>query len=573
MKNTEIASIFFEMADILEMQNVAWKPVAYRKAARAIEELSEDVEEIYRKGGLNALEDISGVGENIANKIVEFIEKGKVKEYEMLKKSLPAGLSGLLQVPGLGPKKAMALYKELKIKNVDELEKAALSHKISKLPLFKEKAEENILKGLEIFRQGQERMPLGFALPIAEGIVLGLKKVKGVEKIQIGGSLRRMRDTVKDIDILVAAEQAKEAMDVFASMPNVKSIIAKGGTKSSVLLKEGMQVDVRVVPLKSFGSALQYFTGSKDHNIGLRRIAIAKKLKLSEYGLFDAKEKQVAGKTEEEVYRALGLSYIEPEMRENTGEIEAAMKGKLPKLVSVSDIKGDLHTHSNYSDGSNTIEEMALAAKRRGYEYICISDHSKSENIANGLSEERLFRKIEEVKRVNKKLRGITVLCGSEVDILDDGSLDYSDDVLKKLDVVVASVHSKLKMPKEQVTARLLKAMQNPYVHIMGHPTARHFGKREEMAIDMDAFFRAAKEYGKIPEINSAVERMDLRDVHVRKAVEMGVKLSVDTDAHSVQELLNIRLGVGTARRGWCEKKDIVNTYSLKELMKVLKKQ
>ncbi|MFA5887846.1 MAG: DNA polymerase/3'-5' exonuclease PolX [Candidatus Nanoarchaeia archaeon] len=570
MKNSEIASIFFEMADILEMQNIQWKPVAYRKAARAIDELSDDVEDIYKKGGLKALEEISGVGINIANKIEEFLKTGKVQSYEKLKKSIPKGLSLLLKVPGLGPKKAMLLYKKLNIKNVKDLEKAALSHKISKLASFKEKAEENILQGLKIFKAGQERTPIAYAMPIAEEIRKALEKK--ADKVVIGGSLRRMRDTVKDIDILAVSSKPKEVMQIFVSLPLVKSVIAKGDTKSSVLLKEGIQADLRVVPLKSFGSAMQYFTGSKDHNIKLRKIAIAKKLKLSEYGIFDSKENQVAGKTEEDVYKKLGLSYIEPELRENTGEIEAAAKGKLPKLVSVSDIQGDLHCHSAWSDGNNTIEEMALAAKKLGYSYIAITDHSKSENIANGLSENMLLKKIDEVKRVNNKLKGITVLCGSEVNILENGSLDYSDNILKKLDIVVASVHSKFKLPKQEQTARIIKAISNPHVDIIGHLTTRHIGKREEMELDINAIMDAAKKHNTIIEINCAAERMDIRDAYAKAAVENGVMLSIDTDSHSTEELNQMKFGVGTARRGWCRKKDIVNAYSLKELMKFLKR-
>ncbi len=571
MKNPEIAAIFYEMADILEMQGVQWKPIAYRKAARAIES-ADGIEEIYNKGGIKALEEIPGVGEKIAGKIEEFLKTGKISSYEKLKKSLPSGLSALLEVPGLGPKKAMVLYKKLKIKNVKDLEKAALSHRISKLPLFKEKTEANILKGLEIFRKGKERMPLGFALPIAEAIVEKLRALKEAEKIEIAGSLRRMRETVKDIDILAAAENSSKVIDAFASLPNVKSVIAKGGTKSSVLLKEGVQCDLRAVPLKSFGAAMQYFTGSKDHNIELRKIAIAKKLKLSEYGVFDLKGKQVAGKTEEEVYKKLGLSYIEPELRENAGEIEAVKKGELPLLVSIKDIKGDLHCHSTYSDGSNSIEEMALAAKRLGYSYIAITDHSKSEHIANGLSEQMLLKKIEEVKKLNKKLKGIKILRSSEVNILDDGGLDYSDEILKKLDIVIAAVHSKFKMPKEQITARLVKAMQSPYVNVIAHPTTRHFGKRDEMSIDFDVLFKAAKENKVALEINCHPDRMDLRDSLVRKAVEKGVKISIGTDSHSVSDLNFMRLGAGIARRGWCGKKDVINAYSLEELEKWLKK-
>ncbi|MFH1065444.1 MAG: DNA polymerase/3'-5' exonuclease PolX [Nanoarchaeota archaeon] len=570
MENSEIASVFFEMADILEMQNIQWKPVAYRKAARAIDELSDDVEDIYNKGGLKALEEISGVGIHIANKIEEFLKTGKIQSYEKLKKSIPKGLSLLLKVPGLGPKKAMILYKKLNIKNVKDLEKAALTHKISKLASFKEKAEENILKGLKIFKQGQERTPIAYAMFIAEEIKKAL--MKKAEKVEIAGSLRRMRDTVKDIDILAVSSKPKEIIQMFVSLPSVKSVIAKGDTKSSVLLSNNMQADLRVVPLKSFGAAMQYFTGSKYHNIKLRKIAMTKKLKLSEYGIFDSKGKQVAGKTEEEVYRKLGLSYIEPELRENTGEIEAALKGKLPKLVSLKDIQGDLHTHSTWSDGNNTIEEMALAAKGSGYSYIAITDHSKSEKIANGLSEKDVLRKLKEIEEVRKKIKGISILSGTEVNILDDGSLDYSDDLLSKLDVVVAAVHSKFKLSKQEETARIIKAISNPHVDIIGHLTTRHFGKREEIELDINAILVAAKKYNKIIEINCAAERMDIRDAYAKSAVEKGVMLCIDTDSHSVDELKQMRFGVGTARRGWCSKKDVLNTYSLKELMKFLKK-
>ena len=572
MKNQEIAQIFYNIADILEMRGVQWKPAAYRKAARALESLSEPVEDVFKEGGIKALEEIPGIGERLAKKIIQYIKTGKIKEYERLKKGLPKGFLDLMNIQGIGPKKAQKLYKKLDIKSVKELEQAAKKHKIQKLATFKEKTEENILKGIEMFKLKKGRMLLGLALPQAREIISALKEVKDVQQVEAAGSLRRMKETIGDIDILVTSKSPDPVMDTFTKMPSVRRVLAKGETKSSVVLKTGLQVDVRVLDPSSFGSALQYFTGNKDHNIKLRAIAIKKGLKLSEYGLFTKKgNKKVAGKTEAEVYKKLGLPYIEPELRENNGEVEAAIQKKLPKLMTLKDIKGDLHTHTKASDGVNTIKEVAEACKKLGYEYVCISDHSKSTTIAHGLTEKQVEKQIDEIRKINKKIKGIKILTGTEVDILDDGSLDFSDKTLKKLDVVTASVHKKFRMGKKQMTERILKAISNDNVDIIGHPTGRLIGKREGYDLDFEKIFKAAKDTKTVLEINSQPDRLDLNGYLVKDAKKQGIRFAVVTDAHSLAQLNFIELGVAMARRGWCEKKDVVNTLPLKQLMKKLK--
>ncbi len=572
MKNQEIAQIFYNIADILEMQNVQWKPIAYRKAARALESLSEPVEDIFKEGGIKALEEIQGIGEGLAKKIIQYIETGKIDEYERLKKSLPKGLLDLMKIQGIGPKKAQMLYKKLGIKSVKDLEKAAKKHLIQKLETFKEKTEENILKGIELFKQKKERMLLGLALPQAREIISRLEKVEGVQRVEPAGSLRRMKETIGDIDILVTSKDPTPVMESFTKMPSVKRILAKGETKSSVILKTGLQADVRVLEPSSFGSALQYFTGNKDHNIKLRMIAVKKGLKLSEYGLFTKKgDDKVAGKTEEEVYKRLGLPYIEPELREDTGEIEAAMKGKLPKLITLKDIRGDFHVHTKASDGVNTVKEIAEFCKKLGYEYVCIADHSKSTTIAHGLTEKQVEKQIEEVRKLDKKIGGIRILIGTEVDILEDGRLDFPDHILKKMDVVTASIHKKFKMTQEKMTERIIKAMSNDNVDIIGHPTGRLIGEREGYDLNFDKVFQAAKNTKTVLEINSQIKRLDLNGSLVKEAKNYGVKFSVNTDAHSLTQLGFMELGVAIARRGWCEKKDVVNTLLLKDLLKQLK--
>ncbi len=572
MKNLELSRIFSEIADILEIQQVQWKPQAYRRAARAIETLSEDIEEIYRKGGIKALQEIPGVGEGIAKKIVQFIEEGEVREHEKLKRGMPEGFDELMRVPGMGPKKLKVLHEKLGIKTLKDLEEAAKKGKIRELERFGEKSEEDILRGLELVKKGKERMLLGKALPIARSIEAQLRRLKEIKKVSIAGSTRRRKETIKDIDILVVSSNPKKVMNYFTTMDEVDTILAKGPTKSTIFLKAGLPSDVRVVEEKSFGAALQYFTGNKEHNIKLREIAIKKGCKLNEYGLFDKKTgRYICGRTEEEVYKKLGLPYFEPELRENTGEFELAKKsGKLPDIIPYNSVKGDLHTHTVWSDGANTTEEMVLAAKKIGYEYIAISDHSKSERIANGLDEKRMLKHLDEIDKVAKKAQGIQVLKGSEVDILPDGSLDYKDEILKKLDFVTASVHSRFKSSKKEMTDRIVKAMKNRYVNVIGHPTGRLINAREPYEIDFEKLCKAAVENDVFLEINASPERLDLSDNLIKTAIAYGVKFVISTDSHSTEQLKYMELGIAQARRGWATAKDIINTLPWKKFEKRL---
>lgn len=573
MINPELAKVFYEMADILEMQGVQWKPLAYRKAARSIETLEKDIKDIYNKNGLKGLKEISGVGEGIAKKIEQYIKTGQVNEYELLRKSVPSGVEEMMHIYNMGPKKAFRLYKELKIKSLQELESAAKMGKIRKLEGFGEKSEQDIIRGIGLAKMGQERILLGNVLPIARNIVDKLKKLKEVKKIEIGGSTRRMKETCKDIDILVISKNSKKIMDFFTSMEDVRHVLAKGPTKSSVALKQyNLNADIRVLEPKSFGSSLQYFTGNKDHNIKLRQIAIKKGYKLNEYGLFKAKtDKYICGKTENEIYKKLDLKYIEPEMRENTGEIESAKKNKLPKLIQYNSIKGDLHMHTTWSDGGHSTEQMIKASIDMGYEYIAITDHSQSERIAHGLDKKRLLKHLREIDLLQKKYKKIKIFKGSEVDILADGSLDYPDSVLKNLDIVVASVHSRFKSLKEEMTNRILKAMDNKYVKILGHPTGRLINERPPYEVDLEKIFEKAKERNIALEINSSPSRLDLSDVNIKKAIEMGVKLVISTDSHSTEHLRFMELGIAQARRGWAKSKDVLNTLSLNKFKKSLR--
>jgi len=570
-KTQEIVDIFYEIADILELRQVPWKPAAYRKAARTLETLSEGVEEIYKRGGLKELMEIPGVGERLAKKIAEYIETGKMKEHQRVKRMIPPGVEEMMHVASLGPKKAMRLYQKLHIKSVSQLEHAAKAGRISRLKGFGKKSEQDILRGLSFLKLRKERTLLGTALPIAREIVGRLKKIKGVKAAEAAGSLRRMKETIGDIDILVIAKNSKPVMDFFTAMPDVATVLAKGATKSMVMLKQGIQTDVRVLDERSFGAALQYFTGNKDHNIELRKIAIKKGWKLSEYGLFKRSGGYIAGRTEREVYRALGLPYIEPELRENTGEIEAARKHTLPKLIGYDDIKGDLHVHTNWSEGGQTIEEMARAARAVGRKYIAICDHSKSQKISHGLNEKRLLKQIAEIDKVNKRLGDFRLFKGTECDILPDGSLDLADSALKQLDIVVAAVHSRFKSPKSEMTKRICRALENPLVTILGHPRGRLINERAPYAIDFEKICETAKANGKLLEINSFPSRLDLDDVNIRAAKELGVKFSIDTDSHAKDHLRFIELGIAQARRGWLGPKDVINTLPLKKFEKFVK--
>lgn len=570
MKNSDIAKILLEMADLLDLKSVPWKPNALRRGARAIEGLGEPIEEVYESGGVKALLEIPGVGEGIASKIEEFLKTGKVREYADLLKKAPKGADELLHVQSLGPKKVMRLTKELKITSLKALERAAKEGKIRRLDGFGEKSEQDILRALSMHSQAKERKLLGLALPIAREFAERLSRIQGVAQAEPAGSARRMKETVGDIDILVVSKQAKRVMDFFTSMPEVQTVLAKGGTRSAVMLKDGLQADVRVLDEKSFGAALQYFTGSKEHNVALRQRAIKQGFKLSEYGLFKG-SKLIAGASEKEVYAKLGLQYIPPELRENSGEIDLAAKGKLPSLIEQKDIRGDLHMHSTWSDGVHTIEAMARAAKQRGYEYIAMTDHSKSERIANGLDEKRLLKYLKEVEQVERNV-GIRIFKGAEVDILADGSLDYSDKVLARLDVVLAAVHSRFKSTEKEMTERIINALGNRHVNILVHPTGRLIGQREPYQVNLEKVFAAAKANNVALEVDSYPTRLDLKDAHVRQAIVMGCRIAIDSDSHAVDHLRHMELGIGQARRGWVEKKDVINALPLKQLERWLKK-
>ncbi len=572
MKNQEIAKLLYRLADILEIEKVEWKPRAYRRAAQAIETLSYDVEDAYNKGGIKSLMEIPGVGQSIAEKIEEYLKSGKIKTLEKESKKIPAGLEQLLEVMGLGPRRIALLYHKLKIKSVKDLEKAAKTHKISRLAGFGLKSEENILEAIGYRAQSSKRVLLSVALQMAERIKSEFKNLKDIKHFEVMGSLRRMKETIGDIDILVTTSKPKIVMEKFLSLPEVARVIAKGETKTTVILNNGMQADVRVVPNDCFGAALQYFTGNKEHNIITRQIGIKKGFKLSEYGLFDRKTGKRVAVSEEEIYKKLGLKWMPPELRENRGEIEAARTGKLPKLVSVKDIKGDLHNHTNWSDGGNSIIEMVEEAKKRGYEYFAITDHSKTTAVANGLDERRLKEQYKEILKARSKVKGIKILWGSECDILGNGELDYPDDVLKKFDIVVAAVHSGFKMEEDKMTARVIKAIKNENVDILDHPTGRLIDRRPPYKINLEKVFKVAEESGTVFEVNSSPNRLDLNDVNVMTALKHGLKIAIDTDSHSTDQLRFIDLGVAQARRGWAEAKDVVNTLSFEKLKKVFRK-
>jgi DNA polymerase (family 10) len=565
MKNFQLAKIFSEMAFLLEMKDIQFKPKAYQKAAQTIAVLSTDIEKIYQK---NNLEQIPGVGEGIAEKIEEFIKTGKIQEYEKLKKQCPVDLENLTAVEGLGPKMIKVLFKKLGIKNLNDLEKKARAGKLRNLDGFGEKTEQNILKGIEFVRKSKGRFLLGFILPIIKEIEKNLSKLKEVEQISIAGSARRQKETIGDADILIASSSPKKIMDYFVKMPGAIKIWGKGKTKSSIRLNEGFDVDLRVVEKKSFGSALQYFTGSKEHNILLRRIAMEKKYKLNEYGLFQG-EKRIANKTEKDIYKKLGLDYIEPELREANGEIEAAKNKTLPKLIGYNEIQGDLHCHTDWSDGKENILTMAIAAQKLGRKYLAITDHTGSLKIANGLDAEKLLRQKKEIDKINRRLKGIKILSGAEVNIKPNGLLDIDDWTLSKLDFVIAGVHSHFKMDKNKMTERILRAMRNKNVKVIVHPTGRIIQKREGYLLDLEKIFQEAIKTKTALEINSWPQRLDLNDENIRKAVRAGVKLSISTDAHSISHFYFLKFGIAQARRGWAERKNIINSLPLGKMMKI----
>jgi len=574
MKNQEIAKIFYEIANYLEMEGVAFKPYAYQKAAITLESLEENVEEIYKKGGIKALEEIPGVGKSIAEKIEEYLKTGKIKYYQEFKKKLPLNLEEIISVEGMGPKKAKVLYEKLGIRNLKDLEKAAKEHKIASMFGFGEKTEKNILEGIEFVKRSKGRFLLGDILPRVKEVEQKLKNLKEVERVDVVGSIRRMKETIGDADFLVISNKPEIVMDFFVSLPGIIKIWGKGMTKASVRMREGFDMDIRVLPKRSYGSALQYFTGSKEHNILLRKIAIDKGLKLSEYGLFRG-PKMIAGETEEGTYKALGMDWIPPELRENQGEIEASIKRKLPKLINYKDIKGDLHCHSKWDGGKNTILEIAEKAMEMGYAYLGISDHTKFLRIEHGLNEKQLAQQKKEIDKVNLKFKianlKFRILQGCEANILNDGSIDIKDEALAKLDYVIAGVHSSFKMEKSKMTERIIRAMENSNVDIISHPTGRILKRRDEYQIDFDKILKVAKETGTILEINSYPERLDLNYQNIRRAKEIGVKMAINTDSHHRDQMRFIEFGIAQSRRGWAEKEDIINCWPIEKLLKFFK--
>lgn len=581
MRNREVAELFYEAADILEYQQVEWKPRAYRKAAQMIENLGEDIEKIYAREGKVGLTKIPGIGESIADHIAEYLETGKVEKFEKLKEKAPSGTAELMEIRGLGAKKIKKFSDTLGVRTLSDLKNAIVTHRLRRLEGFGEKSEENLARAIEQYEKSHSRINLGKALPLADEVISALKRQcentnskVDLSKIIYTGSLRRLKETIGDIDILAEAEkgEALKVMNCFVSLPDVEQVILKGSTKSSVILREGTAIDLRVVPSESYGAALQYFTGSKEHNIELRNIAIKNGYKLSEYGLYLKESgKQIAGSSEEEIYERLGLAYIPPELRENRGEIKAAGKNALPKLIEAGDLRGDLHVHTDYSEGKDSLKTMIGKAEVLGYEYVAITDHSRSQKIASGLEIETLKTQWEEIDKLSKQFR-IKILKGSEVDILSDGSLDYPDEILKELDIVVGAVHSGFALPERKTTERIVTALENRYLDILAHPSGRLFGKREAYAVNFEKVFEAAAANGKVMEINSQPSRLDLNDELILHAKTFGLKFCISTDSHAVSDLASMRYGLGQARRGWLKKEDVVNTYPYSRLKEVFKK-
>lgn len=569
--NSDVANIFNEVADLLEIQGEnRFRVRAYREAARTVSGHSKSVAEMVEND--EDLSELPGIGKDLASQIREIVETGTLSRLKELEGQTQPELRELLGVPGLGRERIQELNEKLGVSNLQELEEAAREHKIRELPGFGEKTEQNILAGIEQGRKREGRTKLSVAEESARSLEEYLNSLEAVDEALVCGSYRRNQETVGDLDTVACSERNEEVMERFVEYEDVEEVLSKGETRSSVVLRSGLQVDLRVVPRESYGTALLYFTGARSHHLALRDLALKRDLKFSEYGLFEDDDRRIAGKTEEEVYGALGFPYIEPELRENRGELEAAQNGELPALIELDDIRGNLHAHTTFTDGRNSLEEMARAAKDRGYDYLAITDHSKRLTMTGGLDEKRLREQMEEVEHLNEDLKGITLLKGIEVDILEDGSLDLSDDVLEELDIVICSVHHKLGLSEKKQTERVLKALENPNVNILAHPTGRMIGEREPFAIDIERVMGAAKENGCFLELNANPDRLDLNDTHCKMAKEMGVKLSIATDAHSINALDNMRFGIGQARRGWLEKKDVINARTVRQLRKLLKR-
>jgi DNA polymerase (family 10) len=573
MENREIAAVFEEISNLMKIlqDDSKWtfKAAAYDRAKRSIESYHERLEDIARDPN-RKLTDIPGIGADLAKKITELVETGRSTYHQEQLAKIPRSLLDLLQLQTVGPQKVRLFYQQANIRSVDELEAAAKEGRLRDLPGMSEKSEENILKAIEVFRRAAGRFRLDTAYETAEVLTAWLRDSKAVEEVTPAGSLRRGRETVGDLDLLVTGRDPASIADHFVKFPGIAAILAKGGDKVSVKLKNDLQVDVRLLERSAHGAALQYFTGSKEHNVALRDRAKRHGWKLNEYGLFHG-EKVLASRTEEEIYAKLGLPWIPPELRENLGEIEAADKDELPKLVELGDIRGDLQMHTTASDGHASIEDMAGAAKQLGYQYILITDHSKAVTVANGLDEKRAAEHVHRIHAARKNVKGIEIWAGSEVDILGDGSLDYPDELLKQFDIVLVSVHSRMTMPAEEMTARLLRALENPYVRILGHPTGRQILRRDPFLFDLEKVFVAAKKFGVILELNGNPERLDLCDRHVKLARDRGMKIIISTDAHDPQHFKLMRYGVITARRGWMEKSGVLNTLPPEKLLASLR--
>ena len=567
MKNKELAKIFSRIGDALEIKGEQFfKVVAYRKAERALEDLTEDIEVIARE---KRLEEIPGIGSGIAKKIEEYLETGEMKKYKEVLSEIPESLLDLLEIQNVGARTVQLAYKELGVKNLEDLKRVIDNGSLVKLHGLGEKKVENIKKGIEIYELAQERIPIHEAIHLAEEVIAHLKKSPHVGRISSAGSLRRMRETVGDIDILATGKKGAEIIHFFTRFAGVSRVLASGETKGSAMIsteRGERQVDLRIVKESEYGAALQYFTGSKSHNIKLRAMARKKGLKISEYGVFKD-GKKVAGYDEEEVYAALGLPLILPEMREDRGEIELALENKLPQLVDYPDIRGDLHVHSSYSDGNLSLRELVKLARSLNYEYLGVCDHSQSAKYAHGLTVERLLEQMKEIDELNSELKDFRILKGTEVDILPDGHLDFPDEILKSLDIVIAAIHSGF---KKNVTERMLRAMENPHVCLIAHPSGRLISKREGYDVDLEKVLKAAQKTGKALELNAYYDRLDLNELYLKKAKEMGIKIGIGTDTHYAKGLLMMRFGVGIARRGWLEKKDILNCLRYRDLLKSL---
>lgn len=570
VKNIDIANIFDRLADLLELEGEnPFRVRAYRNAAATVENLPQNLEEMVKKG--DDLTSLPAIGNDLAQKINDIVNHKEIDLLKRLEEKNPIDFEELNRIQGLGPRRIKKLYEILNVQNIDDLYHAAEEQKIRNLPGFSKKIEEHILEEIKKIKEKYNRMKISTAEQKALPIVEYLRENRSIQDIEIAGSYRRRKETIGDLDILVTCEDSISVMTHFVNYFDIDEVLSKGDTRSSIILKSGIQVDLRVLPQKSYGAAMLYFTGSKAHNIVIRKLAKQKDWKVNEYGLF-SNDDFLAGETEKGIYNKLGLPYIEPELRENRGEFEAAESGNLPELIKLSDIKGDLHTHTNLTDGKNTLEEMAEAAQKLGYKYIANTDHSKRVTVAGGLDEKQVFENIKRTDKLNENFKDFTILKGIEVDILEDGSLDLSDKVLKELDIVVAAIHYKFNLSREEQTERILRAMDNPYLNIIAHPTGRLINEREPYDIDLEKIMQKAKENNCILEINSQPSRLDLNDLNSRKAKEMGVKLVISTDAHSTTQYDFMRFGIGQARRGWIEKNNVINTRNINQLKKIIKR-